>query len=178
MSKLISNDKVKALHFHATKRFIDDLGSLNDGGVFNDVYKDIYPPELQPKVEHSDAHATFLNLDITIKDGGFVYKLFDKRVVFPFFIVRMPYIYSNIPKSIFYSALVGAFLRIARSSLLYKDLNETAMELLNRMKEQGAQSLRCRKASSKIIRKHEKEFPSFEKIAMKFFLNFVFKLES
>ena len=33
MSELISNDKEKARHFHATKRFIDDLGTLNDGGV-------------------------------------------------------------------------------------------------------------------------------------------------
>ena len=39
MSELISNDKVKARHFHATKRFIGDLGTLNDGGVFNDLYK-------------------------------------------------------------------------------------------------------------------------------------------
>ena len=31
MSELISNDKVKACHFHATKRFIDDLGILNHG---------------------------------------------------------------------------------------------------------------------------------------------------
>ena len=36
---------------------------------------------------------------------------------------------SNIPKSIFYSALDGEFLSIARSSLLYKDFNEKAMEL-------------------------------------------------
>ena len=35
-------DKVKVRHFQANKRFIDDLGTLNDGGVFNDVYKDIY----------------------------------------------------------------------------------------------------------------------------------------
>ena len=49
-SELISNDKVKARHFQATKRFIDDLGTLNDGGVFNDVYKDIYPHESQLKV--------------------------------------------------------------------------------------------------------------------------------
>ena len=47
----------------------------------------------------------------------------------------MCYIDSNIPKSIFYFALVDEFLRIARSSL-YKDFNEKAMELLNRMKEQ------------------------------------------
>ena len=69
MSDLISNDKVKVRHFHETKRFVDDLGTLNDGGAFNDVYKDIdiYPTELQLKVEHSGTHATFLNfLDIAV----------------------------------------------------------------------------------------------------------------
>ena len=93
-----------------------------------------------------------------MKDGVFVYKIFDKRDAFPFFIVRIPYIDSNIQKSIFSSALVGEFHRIARSSLLYKDFNEKAMELVNRMKAQGAQSLRCRKPLSKNIRKHEKAF--------------------
>ena len=65
----------------------------------------------------------------------------------------MPYNDSNISKSIFYSALVGEFLIITKthSSLLYKDFNEKAVELLNRMKAQGRQSLRCRKAQSKII---------------------------
>ena len=65
---------------------------------------------------------------------------------------------SNIPKSIFYSALVSEFLRIARIPLLYKDFNEKAMELLHRMKAQWAQFLRCRKVSSKIIRRHGKAF--------------------
>ena len=96
MSEPISNDKVKARHFHSTKCFIDDLGTLNDEGAFS-VYRDIYPPELQLKFEHSGTHATFLNLDITVKDGVFVYKLFDKRDAFPFFVVRIPYTYSNIP---------------------------------------------------------------------------------
>ena len=145
MSELISNDKVNARHFLATKRFIGDLGTLNNGGVFSDIYKDIYPPKLQLKIERCGTHATFLNLDITVKDGRFIYKRFDKRDVFPFFIFRVPCIDSNTPKSIFYSALVGEFLRIPRSSLLYKDLNEKAMELLNRMKAQGAQSLKMSK---------------------------------
>ena len=93
--------------------FIDHLGALNYGGVFNDVYKDIYPPELQLKVEHSGTHATLLNLDIMVKDGVIVYKLFDKRDAFSFFIVCMPYIDSNFHKSIFYSALFGEFFRIS-----------------------------------------------------------------
>ena len=59
----------------------------------------------------------------------FVYKLFDKRNVFPIFIIRTPYIDGNIPKSIFYFAFVCEFLRKTRSSLLYKDFNEKAIEL-------------------------------------------------
>ena len=86
----------------------------HDEGVFNDVYKGIYPSELQPKVEHSVTDATFVNVDIIVKDGVFVYKIFDKCDVFPFFILRMPYIDSNIHKSIFYSALVHEFIRIPR----------------------------------------------------------------
>ena len=47
MSELISNDKVKACHFHATKRFIDDLGILNHGGegcsmMFTKTYIPLY----------------------------------------------------------------------------------------------------------------------------------------
>ena len=70
ISELIPNDKVKARHFRATKRFIDDLGTLNNEGVFNDVYKDIY--SLNYNFEHTGTHATFLNLDITVKDRVFV----------------------------------------------------------------------------------------------------------
>ena len=126
MSELISNDKVKACHFQETKHFIDNLGNLNHGGVFNDVYKYIYPPELQMKVEQFGTHATFLNLDITVKDGVFIYKLYDKCDAFPFFIVRIIYTDSNISKLIFYSALLGEFHRIACSSFLYKDFCEKA----------------------------------------------------
>ena len=95
MSELIPNDKVNVSYFHATKRFIDDLGTLNDGCVLNNIYKGIYPSELQLNVEHAGTHVTFLNLDITIKDVVFIYKLFDKRDAFSFFIVRMPYIDSQ-----------------------------------------------------------------------------------
>ena len=59
----------------------------------------------------------------------------------------MSYIDSNIPKSIFCE----------------KDFNEKAMELVNRMKAQEANSLRCRKALFKDIPRHEKAFASFGK---------------
>ena len=54
---------------------------------------------------------------------GYHGKAFDKRDAFPFFIVCMPYIDINIPESIFHSTSVVEFLRIARSSFLYKEFH-------------------------------------------------------
>ena len=161
MSELIVLDKVKARHFHSTKRFIDDLCALNDGGEFGRVYKDIYPSELELKIEHSGSHASFLNLDITIKEGLFVYKLFDKRDAFPFSIVRMPYVSSNIPESIFYSAMVGEFLRIARSTMLFSDFLPKTRELIHRLNNQGAKQHTSIRHLRKIIQRHPEDFSHF-----------------
>lgn len=161
MSGLIASDKRKARHFHSTKRFIDDLCALNDGGEFGRVHKDIYPNELDLKVEHFGSHATFLNLDFTIRDGLFIYKLFDKRDDFPFSIVRMPYISSNIPESIFYSAMVGEFLRIARSTLLFDDFLPKTRELIHRLKNQGAKQHTSNRHLRKIIERHPDDFSHF-----------------
>ena len=112
-------------------------------------------------MEHEGTHATFLNLDITIENGMFVYKLYDKRDSFPFHIVRMPFIDSNIPKSIFYSALKGEFLRIARSTLYLKDFVPKAKELLTRMNRQGATDNITYHSIIKIISNHPQSFQHF-----------------
>ena len=46
-------------------------------------------------------------------DGKFVYKLYDKKDPFPFFIMKMFYIYSNIPNNIFYAAFFDETYRTA-----------------------------------------------------------------
>ena len=161
MSNMISLNKVKARHFHSTKRFIDDLCALNDGGEFGRSSPDIYPEELDLKLEHNGDHGTFLNLDITIQDGIFVYKLYDKRDCFPFSIVKMPYIDSNIPRTIFYSALKGEFLRIARSTLYLEDFIPKAKELLGRMRIQGAKNNITAKSIKRMIVKHPQSFQQF-----------------
>ena len=74
----------------------------------------------------------------------FVFKLFDKRNDFSFFLDRMPYINSNVPKLVFYSALVGELLIIGRISLFYIDFDEKLKEMLNRMKAQEPQLHRCK----------------------------------
>ena len=121
----------------------------------------IYPDELELKVEGSGDHVTFLCLEITIENGIFRYKLFDKRDDFPFFTVQMPHLDSNIPEGIFYSALVGEFLRVARSTLLFEDFKPTAIGFLQRMKSQGAKHKRTTRALRKIISDHPESFSHF-----------------
>ena len=162
MSKLIEEDKVKARHFHSTKRFIDDLCAVNDGNLFQSVYGEIYPDELELKIEHSGSHASFLNLDISIKDGIFIYKLFDKRDAFPFSIVRMPHKNSNLPESIFYSSFVGELIRIARSTLLFEDLKVKAKVFIDRMRRQGAENAKLDCSLRRVIVRHISEFSRFQ----------------
>ena len=84
---------------------MDDLCTINDDGEFSKSFKCIYPGELKLKLEHSGTLAKFLDLDIKIEDGVFVYKIFHKRDKFPFFIFRMPHFESNIPSNIFYNSI-------------------------------------------------------------------------
>ena len=91
MSSLISSDKVKARDFHSTKRFIDNLCTINDGEQFGRSFCVIYPKELELKVKYQGDHATFLNLDTIITEGAFIYKFFYKRDSFLFSIEGMPH---------------------------------------------------------------------------------------
>ena len=129
--------------------------------MFKRVFKDIYPDELELKVEHDGDSGTFLNLDIWVEEGQFVYKLYDKRDAFPFSIVRMPYLCSNIPRKIFYSALVGEFLRIARATLRVSDFIPKGIDLVNRMVNQGGDRKSVEHFLLKIIRRHPDSFSQF-----------------
>ena len=112
----MKSDKVRARKYLHATRFIDDECNLNDTGDFGLSHHLIYPKHLQLKCEHQGNHATFLELDITIMDGIFVYKLFDKRDGFPFTIIRMPDKRGNIPSHIFYGSIMSEFLRIGRAT--------------------------------------------------------------
>ena len=87
IKELISNESSKAYNYHGVSWLIHDLCTINDGNEFLTSFKNISPKELELKVEHQRNHDSFLDLDIKIEYCVFVYKLFDKRDKFPFFIV-------------------------------------------------------------------------------------------
>ena len=139
MTELIQSDRSKAITFNGNFRFIDDLLNVNGGDAFVEVWKEIYPANLELKVEHLGNKATFLDLEIEVVDRRFLFKLYDKRDSFNFFIVRMPYLDSNIPPFIFYGSIFSEFLRIARCSSNVNSFTYNSHKLFNRMISQGGQ---------------------------------------
>ena len=117
MNELKKDDLIKAKKRCNIFRLIDGLNSINDGGEFESNYSNIYPEELQLSKENIDKHeASFLDLNIKIKDGKFHFGLFDKRDSFPFSIIRIPDKSSNVPSSVVYSTIGIELLRNARAS--------------------------------------------------------------
>lgn len=60
--------------------------------------------------------ASFLDLDISLKDKEFDTELYDKSDAFPFSVVRMLYRDSSMPTRTFYGALGSEILRLARTT--------------------------------------------------------------
>ena len=168
ITKLIRTDRYRGFKFKNCFRFIDDACNLNDDGEFERSYREIYPSELELKCEHKGEHATFLEIDITIKDNIFVYKLFDKRDNFPFFIVRMPDLNGNIPSHVFYGSFLSEILRIARATLLYQDFVSKSRELIDRMLNQGASAPLLLRQINKVIFNHPEAFQSFNRTINEF----------
>ena len=102
--------------------------TTNDNGEFSSSYKYIYPKQLEIKT------ITSRGTCIVLENGHeFVYKLFDKTDKFPFFVVYMPYLSSNIPPSISYSSIFSEFLQIAQCTLRSADFVSKASQLYTRM---------------------------------------------
>ena len=154
-------ERYRGFKFRNTFRFIDDACCINDEDEFLKSHGDIYPKELELKCEHRGNHATFLEIDISVKDGIFEYKLYDKRDGFPFHIVRMPDLSGNIPKHVFYGSISSEFLRIARATLKYCDFLHKGRELIVRMLKQGASTHKIFCKLGKMFESHPDAFASF-----------------
>ena len=161
MNQIKRNDLIRARKMCYLFRFIDDLSAINDGGDFENNFKDIYPEELQlGKENQNSSEASFLDLSIQIHNNKFSVGLYDKRDSFPFNIVRMPYKSSNLPSNIFYSAIGAETLRIAKASNNADSFFSAVQPLLTRMMKQGANRHRLSHVVCKFYNRHNLYFKS------------------
>ena len=139
-------------------RFIDDLIALNDNDEFMRSHKDIYPPEMELKVENENKYsASYIDL------GGIAEtKLLDKRETFKFSVVRMPYKRSNIPHKMFYANIGAEVLRICRATSNYVFFLDYSRKLITRMCRKGADTEGIQRVITKMINQHWEPFVKFD----------------
>ena len=158
-NKLKKNSLIKARKLYNIFRFIDDLNSINDGAEFVSNYSDTCPEDLQLNKQNTDkCEASFLDLNIKIKDGKFHFRLFDKRDSFPFSIVRMLDKSSNVPSSIVHSTTGAESLRTARASNNSESFSAAIKPLIARMSRQGVPIQKINSSILNFFNKHHSDF--------------------
>ena len=156
MEDLTKRDYGKALKFNKMYRFIDDLCGVNNDGLMEQHWNEIYPDELILKKENeSDLATTFLDLDVRIEDKKLKTKLYDKRDDFKFKIVSYPDLSSNIPKAPAYGVFIAQLLRIFRTCSSLDDANHRIILLSSKLANQGYSVLRMAKDGRRTLDRHQ-----------------------
>lgn len=104
---------------------------------------------LKKTLKHGGIYASFSDLYTKLNDRQFSLSLLGKRDGFPFSIVRMQHISSNMPSNIFYSSIGAEILRIGA------DFVNSSTDLLERMYKQGAKIDRVHRTLNKIYCRHD-----------------------
>ena len=115
ITHLISINCSTKSYFKYNSRYIDDLLTLNDKGTFLDIFREIYPQELDLKnTGKSPINCNYLDMNIEVIDGKFVTTLFDKRTEFNFKVISLPNLSSNIPLNGAYGVFTSQLHRLCK----------------------------------------------------------------
>jgi hypothetical protein len=171
--RLSKEDYSAAKQNNKNSRFIDDINTLNNG-VFEDQIKEIYPQEITCNRENlTDVSGHFLEVDITIKDGKFVTKIFDKRDDFNFKIIKFPHIKSNIPDCIVFNTFISQLVRIARVCSSFQEFQKIFKVLIQNFNENGCPNEILLRRAKKAFLANSETFSKF-KVTLKDFLSSAF----
>ena len=165
MQELASTDFTSARRFYShTRRFIDDLATINNQDHVLKNWKNIYPKELVLNKENDADHtASFLDLDISVSESGtFETQIYDKRDAFNFDIVNYPDISGNIPEGSAYGVCIGQILRIAKNTSQIDKFIERSKLLIQKLKNKGYQLDRLWKNTRKCITRHDGYFTKYD----------------
>ena len=140
--------------FSDTSRYLDDVLNI-DNPYFESFIPSIYPKELTlNKANVSDKSASFLDLDITIKDDVISTKIYDKRDDFNFSIVNYPHLDGDVPRSTSYGVYISQLIRFARACSSVDDFNNRNRVITEKLLKQGYRYVKLRKTFAKFYNRN------------------------
>lgn len=141
-------------------RYIDDLIVLNDKGLFNTIFSNIYPSILDlnsTNITINNANFLDMNIDINSSTNKFDYKLYDKRNDFSFKVISLPNLDSNIPKGAAHSVIYSQVLRFFKATNVYEHFINSLSELRTKMIQQQFSKIGIEKEFKKFFIKNKYE---------------------
>ncbi len=137
-------------------RFIDDLSSINDMGLFEKIYSRIYPVGLElKKINSVSETADVLDIHIQVDNGKFITSLYDKRSDFNFEIIKFPHTDGNFPEQMCYNVFAAQIVRFARINSEYVYFLKDCVELMDYLRTRGYSLSKLRKKFYSTLRKHK-----------------------
>ena len=158
MEKLTKENYGVAKKFNHTRRFIDDLNTLNNDSKLemHNAEGEIYPKEMVLNRENiNDEKGTFLDLSEEIIDNKIRIKLYDKREDYKFEIVNYPHLDSNIPEKIAYGVFTSQLIRYARICTHKENLIDRIKLLIDRLLKKKYTVERLKKTAIKCLQQHK-----------------------
>ena len=157
-SKVKNHELDLARSFKGLNRYRDDCTALNIDN-FRDIAKDIYPPSLELSQENDDlSQATVLDMNVTISEGRFRTKVYNKTDSFPFEVVTMPFLDSNISARICYKVFYSQILRYQRLCTFVNDFTDRTRLLANKLMQRGYERVRLAKEFRQVLGNYRSEF--------------------
>ena len=97
-------DEAERLKFF--RRYRDDCTSINLSN-FLTISQDIYPPSLALTQENDQSdQANVLDMQVRIEGGNIITKVFCKTDIFPFHVISLPFLESNLNSRICYKVFL------------------------------------------------------------------------
>ena len=140
------------------RRYRDDCTTLNVSD-FLDIAREIYPPSLSLTQENSETdRADVLDMVVCINDGCVTTRVFCKTDSFPFEVISLPFLESNLDKNVCYRVFYGQVIRFQRLCSLLGDFEERTRFLARILINRGYDKRLLQKQFCKAIEKYLGDF--------------------
>ena len=140
------------------RRYRDDCTSINIDN-FLDIAREIYPPSLDLTRENDRIdEANVLDMEVKLNNGNIITKVYCKTDAFPFHVISLPFLESNLDDKICYKVFYGQVIRYQRLCNFLSGFEERTKYLLDILKERGYDVNRLGREFCKAVECYISEF--------------------
>ena len=124
-----------------------------------DISREIYPPSLDLTQENEDQNkADVLDMSVSLENGDIITKVFCKTDLFPFDVISLPFLESNLDSKICYKVFYGQIVRFQRLCSFKHHFEERACFLLRILLERHYNLKFLKREYCKAVEKYISEF--------------------